>query len=204
MNNTTDNKEAGEYNNKEQEGRIPDRRKGPPSLEVAVATLTTKFDSLQKSVSETLADHTSKLEIYMNHSDALQTQIQNNLQRQLDQNNEQHQDILQRSERTTEKLAETFKDEMNRMVSMAERRFDDAEIARKSFEKGILNRVEILEKAPDSKDAGLLRKIREIVFILVATAIAGAAITWVVSTITVQMDQIKALQHVSIIKGVAP
>jgi len=185
-------------------GQLPDRRKSPPSLEVAVATLTTKFDSLQKSVSETLADHTSKLEIYMNHSDALQTQIQNNLQRQLDQNNEQHQDILQRSEKTTEKLAETFKDEMNRMVSMAGRRFDDAEVSRKTFEKGILARVEILEKTPDSKDASLLRKIREVVFILVATAIAGAAITWVASTITVQMDQIKALQKPTTVKGATP
>jgi hypothetical protein len=188
----------------------PDRRQPTPESVVAsVSRLTTEFQEFRKSVQAELQHQTSKLEMYMDHTNTLQNQMESNLQRQLDQNNEQHKEILYRSETNSERIADTFKNEMTTMIKMAERRFDEAEVshtkatdAASKRMAAIELRLDTLEKEPDKKDANLWRKVRDVAVGVAATTVAVATLAWIVARADEYLDKIQNVPEPTATTGV--
>lgn len=125
----------------------------------------------QKILIQQSADHASALQNSMLES---QTQMQVALQRQLDQNNDQHKEIIALAR------DEVIEREMSgenriRLVLEAQKKEDNEQNIRLLR---LEEKVEKLEKDPLQKDSRKIEKIRDIIFTIIATGIIMAIIMW--------------------------
>jgi hypothetical protein len=102
---------------------MDERRKVNP-IEIAVSELSTEFLYFKDMVKSDLNDYGKRLEGYMAHSDAMQRQMQESLQRQLDQNNEQHKEIIGLFKETIADSKHATMAQIESFVSAAETRID--------------------------------------------------------------------------------
>ena len=114
-------------------GEFGERRKTVDQT-TAIGQLSKDFKLFQESTKEDLADFGKTLQWYMEHSDALQRQTQDSLQRQLDQNNEQHKDMMT-----------MFKGDLEKLVDLAENKMDMIQKLQATEDKEQDRRIDCLE-----------------------------------------------------------
>jgi len=149
-----------------------ERRKITP-VELAVIGLSKDLNNLRDSVKSELHDYSKRLDVYIEHSDAIQRQMQDSLQRQLDQNQVQHQDMMINSK---ESMA-IFRETMERFVSDASQRIDSI-VEKQEIEDIDRNkRISALENGPGKNAFKQLHdlKIAVISGVSVAAALGVAA-----------------------------
>jgi hypothetical protein len=159
-----------------------ERRKITP-VESAIIVLSNDLNNLRESVKTDLQDYSKRLDVYIEHSDAIQRQVQESLQRQLDQNQEQHREMMENG-RTSMTI---FKDTMERFVTDASQRIDAITEQQRLEDIDRNKRISALENGP-GKNAfkqlyGLKIAIITGVSVLAATSFAIFAFNFVSSQI---------------------
>jgi len=126
-------------------GEFSERRKQGASLELVVTELKTEFREFRRAIEADLKDHSVLIQQSVDHATGLQMsmirsqeQMQEGLQRQLDQNDQQHREIVG-----------LFKDEIKRLFDHAELKIDSNKQLQEMTDDDQEKRIVILETNND-------------------------------------------------------
>jgi Flp pilus assembly protein TadB len=153
--------------------------------------LAEDFSNLRADVKADLDDYGKRLDMYIEHSDAIQRQVQESLQRQLDQNNNQHKemmDVFKDQNRVTNEQNKTsnsqIKEQMSFFINNAQTAIESIiakqekeDIDRNARHTKCEDRLTILETAPIRTSSDTWKTVKLIAITTLATAVVmGCAI----------------------------
>jgi hypothetical protein len=171
-------------------------RRSPNHIEMAVFKLSTELGAFKDIVKTDLNDYGKRLEGYMEHSDAMQRQMQESLQRQLDQNNEQHKEIVAIFKETIEDNKQTLRSQIEGFTHAAEIRID-AIVESQRLEDIDRNQrlskhdelITELQQRPDKKIANSVRTVLGYICLSVITVAVTLCGTWLYDSTKSQPKQ---------------
>lgn len=168
---------------------MEERRKINP-IETAVSELSTEFMYFKDMVKGDLEDYGKRLERYMEYSGAMQRQMQESLQRQLDQNNEQHKEIVSVFKEAIDDNKRALKDQIEGFTKAAEVRIDAIVESQRLEDIDRNNRLAQhetwiieLQGAADKRLAASIRNVRAIAVSALITLIVTLGGTWAFNSI---------------------